>query len=210
MVTASGTISTGAPLRPTVTVDPPVETALLENAPLSPPLADSAETLRTSVESQPEAESLQHWMGRTRASRLLSAEEEVMLARRVARGDKRAKDELTEANLRLVISIARRYCVPGVALADLIQEGNLGLIRAVEKFDPDRGFRFSTYATWWIRRAVARAVINQGRTIRIPVYVADMIHKVFKTAGLLRQELAREPSLDELSAALRMPIDRIQ
>jgi DNA-directed RNA polymerase sigma subunit (sigma70/sigma32) len=111
------------------------------------------------------------WIGKS--GRLLTAAEEVTLARRVARGDKAAKDRLTEANLRLVISIARKYCAPGVPLSDLIQEGNLGLIRAVEKFDPERGFRFSTYATWWIRRAISRAVINQGRTIRIPVYVAD-------------------------------------
>jgi RNA polymerase primary sigma factor len=156
-----------------------------------------------------EGETLQMWMRRTKATRLLSAEEEVRLALRVAQGDQEAKDILTEANLRLVVSIARRYSVPGIALADLIQEGNIGLIRAVEKFDPTRGFRFSTYATWWIRRAIARAVINQGRTIRIPVYVAEMIHKVVKTSGLLRQQLSREPTIDEVSREMAVTPDRV-
>ena len=157
-----------------------------------------------------EGDSLGQWMGKTRSTKLLSAEEEVHLARRVARGDKRAKDQLTEANLRLVVSIARRYSVPGVPLADLIQEGNIGLIRAVEKFDPERGFRFSTYATWWIRRAIARAVINQGRTIRIPVYIADTIHKVVRTTNKLRQQLSREPTVEEIAAELQIPAERVQ
>ncbi len=165
-----------------------------------------AETAPSSV---PESETLQMWMRRTKSTRLLSAREEIELANRVAKGDQVAKDILTEANLRLVVSVARRYSVPGVPLADLIQEGNIGLIRAVEKFDPTRGFRFSTYATWWIRRSIARAVINQGRTIRIPVYVAEMIHKVVKTSGVLRQQLEREPTVDEVSRAMEVAPDRV-
>jgi RNA polymerase primary sigma factor len=161
------------------------------------------------TKSEVEVETVQMWMHRTKTTRLLSADEEIRLAHRVARGDQQAKDILTEANFRLVVSIARRYSVPGIPLADLIQEGNIGLIRAVEKFDPTRGFRFSTYATWWIRRAIARAVINQGRTIRIPVYVAELIHKVVKTSGALRQELGREPSTDEVSRAMEVTPDRV-
>ncbi len=163
----------------------------------------------TPVEENPRDESLQMWMRKTKNTKLLSADEEVDLARRVADGDQRAKDILTEANLRLVVSIARRYSVPGISLADLIQEGNIGLIRAVEKFDYTKGYRFSTYATWWIRRAIARAVINQGRTIRIPVYVAETIHKLVRTSGLLRQQLSREPTQEELAAEMEVPVERV-
>ena len=196
---------TAAPLLDAASNDDDADTDAEALAPEDEP----AGAAYTPVEENPRDESLQMWMRKTKNTKLLSAEEEVDLARRVAEGDQRAKDILTEANLRLVVSIARRYSVPGISLADLIQEGNIGLIRAVEKFDYTKGYRFSTYATWWIRRAIARAVINQGRTIRIPVYVAETIHKLVRTSGLLRQQLSREPTQEELAAEMEVPVERV-
>ncbi len=157
-----------------------------------------------------DSEELEMWMRQTRRAQLLTPEQEVHLARRVQEGDMEAKRILIESNLRLVVSIAKKYNARGIPLADLIQEGNLGLIRAVEKFDWRKGFRFSTYATWWIRRAIARAIINQGRTIRIPVYVAELINKVVKTASRLQQELQREATEEEISAQVDLTVDRVR
>ncbi len=170
---------------------------------------EHAEGDLAAVEGLPLDDSVRMWLREIGKTPLLTINEEVSLAKRIEAGDDEAKAVLTEANLRLVVSIAKRYSGRGMSFPDLIQEGNIGLIRAVEKFDYRKGYKFSTYATWWIRQAITRAIADQGRTIRIPVHMVETINRLIKTKGQLLQDLGREPTLDEVAYEMGMPPDRV-
>ncbi|NHH99876.1 RNA polymerase sigma factor RpoS [Oceanimonas sp. MB9] len=162
-----------------------------------------------SAPSQRSLDVTQLYLGEIGFSPLLTAEEEVHYARRALRGDLAARKRMIESNLRLVVKISRRYNNRGLALLDLIEEGNLGLIRAVEKFDPERGFRFSTYATWWIRQTIERAIMNQTRTIRLPIHVVKELNVYLRTARELAHRLDHEPTADEIAEALDKPVEDV-
>lgn len=171
-----------------------------------------AEDVKGKDEFDASAKSLdatQLYLGEIGFSPLLTAEEEVLYARRALRGDEAARKRMIESNLRLVVKISRRYSNRGLALLDLIEEGNLGLIRAVEKFDPERGFRFSTYATWWIRQTIERALMNQTRTIRLPIHVVKELNIYLRTARELSQKLDHEPTAEEIAIQLDKPVDDV-
>ena len=167
------------------------------HVPVAPPEHGAEDAVRTYLRT----------IGRVR---LLTREDEVRLAKRVEQNDMAAKNALIEANLRLVVSIAKRYTGRGLTMLDLIQEGNLGLIRAVEKFDWRRGFKFSTYATWWIRQAITRALADQSRTIRIPVHMVERMNRVARTRRALLQKLNREPTLEEIAELVEMPLKKVE
>lgn len=158
---------------------------------------------------EPGASPLQIYLQDINDTPLLNAEEERTLAARIAEGDPFAREHMVKANLRLVVNIARGYVNKGLNLEDLIEEGNLGLMRAVEKFDYRKGYKFSTYATWWIRQAITRAIADQGRTIRIPVHMVETINRLVKTSGALLQQLGREPTVEELAREMQMPPERV-
>jgi RNA polymerase primary sigma factor len=194
-----------------------------EPAPAAPPSEDESLLVKeieirdedlSTVEGIPIDDSVRMWLREIGKTPLLTTEEEIELARRIedksnAELAEEAKMILTEANLRLVVSIAKKYSGRGMSFPDLIQEGNIGLIRAVEKFDYRKGYKFSTYATWWIRQAITRAIADQGRTIRIPVHMVETINRLIKTSGHLLQELGREPTLDEIAREMELPVERV-
>ena len=161
------------------------------------------------LEGMPLDDSVRMWLREVGRTHLLSLSEEIRLAKRIERGDQEAKAILTQANLRLVVSIAKRYTLRGMSFPDLIQEGNIGLIRAVEKFDYRKGYKFSTYATWWIRQAITRAIADQGRTIRIPVHMVETINRLVKTSSHLLQTLGREATVDEIAVEMDLSVERV-
>ncbi len=171
--------------------------------------ADAFDDVNIAEDVQRNLDATQLYLGEIGFSPLLSAEEEVLYARKALSGDMQARERMIVCNLRLVVKIARRYNNRGLALLDLIEEGNLGLIRAVEKFDPERGFRFSTYATWWIRQTIERAIMNQTRTIRLPIHVVKELNGYLRTARQLAQDLDHEPTAEDIAAALGHDVETV-
>ena len=186
----------------------PADQVTLDQAEASADVAEAQQVLE--VEGIALDDSVRMWLKRIGRIQLLTAEQEVVLARHAKTGCASCKMMLIEANLRLVVSIAKKFTNRGLSMQDLIQEGNMGLIRAVEKFDADRGFRFSTYATWWIRQAISRAISDHGRTIRVPVHTLEAVNRMMKAANALQQRLGREATSQELSIELGISQDRVQ
>ncbi len=188
-------------------------TATEEEGPAKDSEVNDAEI--AAIEGLPIDDSVRMWLREIGKTPLLTMQQEVRLAKIIAEGDSKtiesqtAKEKLIQANLRLVVSIAKRYSGRGMSFPDLIQEGNIGLIRAVEKFDYMKGYKFSTYATWWIRQAITRAIADQGRTIRIPVHMVETINRLMKTQSHLTQELGRDPTLDEIAGEMEIPVERV-
>ncbi|MFD2632716.1 RNA polymerase sigma factor RpoS [Idiomarina piscisalsi] len=197
------------------TIEISEEEALLENADEAQQSATSSdEELEEALSSsssqyQKKMDATQLYLGEIGFSPLLTAQEEVFYSRRALKGDKAARRRMIESNLRLVVKIARRYSNRGLALLDLVEEGNLGLIRAVEKFDPERGFRFSTYATWWIRQTIERAIMNQTRTIRLPIHVVKELNIYLRAARELAHKLDHEPTAEDIAKSLNKPVGDI-
>ncbi|MCF6353930.1 MAG: RNA polymerase sigma factor RpoS [Candidatus Polarisedimenticolaceae bacterium] len=183
----------------------------VEDEPVAKKKAEPRRKARTSADmADGQVDAMRLYLSEIGFSQLLTAEEEVYYARLAQKGEVPARQRMIESNLRLVVKIARRYMNRGLALLDLIEEGNLGLIRAVEKFDPERGFRFSTYATWWIRQTIERAIMNQTRTIRLPIHVVKEINVYLRAARKLAQTLDHEPSAEEIAELLDKPIDNVK
>ena len=197
-------------LNPTPLDDLPTESELqsLEEEALEDPADISAETLVS--DSAKMDDPVRMYLKEIGKIPLLSQEQELAIAQRMAQGDEKARQEMTEANLRLVVSIAKRYVGRGMQLLDLIQEGNLGLLKAVEKFDYTKGYKFSTYATWWIRQAITRAIADQARTIRIPVHMVETINRVIRTAHSMVQDLGRDPTPEEIAKEMKMDVARVE